>query len=887
MTQQPPHQHQYRRRQPMDDDLAGTDPPRPYQPLERPMYDTFDPAMADPRRGRGTDSGLSASGDSSNRSSSSAYHSRSTHGPPTHSFVRPSPTSAPVLGRERLPLPPSQTPPSPPPPRVDAHMLAHHRWQAEASTVDFSSGDGLAAYDHRHADPDVVGSWQQASADVGAAQWDDLPGWSTSARPLGSVRGGLHDTDYGPSAAAAYDHQDAAYYTPLPVLHGGPWPVEPSLPLSLPPLPPPGPAADVYQSAHLRRPVYGQSAWHASRMTIRPPDYHTSYPTEAPPRASVANFRAVGAFRPDVPLDGRFVVVGPLARHSEIVQLATESIGPRDPSTFDPGPRRSAGGRLAQSMDADRLLYYAPRGPMHAHARPLVAPGGGPPRGTPYPMAPPEWHDSRFREPLVRPHPPPPPPADRTMHAAHLYPADPDCDWYGPPLMLRPGQAIASRNPHMRHHRELDMLREPLPIMGPYFPPRSDLPVPALIIHPERVAYPSQPLPTYADGASDDEAAHFEGEPGLAPPEGDRHLRLGGAWAGHREVPRGGGVRAVPPMAHHPDYQHDILPPPRPAQQHHRSLQMSQERPVTNEAISLTRRPGVTTAIAPVGYEHVRDRPASLLTVATTRSSTLTTEGSRSDAQSSERDSPALALSTALAAELRVAWRPDQALPTAPPPSAPARERRGVSVPATQAPQRPDVSAANAAANAPFGAGSGRSRRYHIFTRATYLSMVEVILLVAENLLAYQECCRFIAPLHANRKRWKRLQGNLRIIEGAADGRNLTWVRSDRIIVPSEDWHEIIAAAHRSSDLLRKHKSPADTLQAVCDLFILHWDNRHSLFQRPIPFPQIREVYETRRSRCGILSRVVDAYCRSCACFSLHTEASGISREVDEDSGQD
>ncbi|KAI9219832.1 hypothetical protein BC828DRAFT_406335 [Blastocladiella britannica] len=144
-------------------------------------------------------------------------------------------------------------------------------------------------------------------------------------------------------------------------------------------------------------------------------------------------------------------------------------------------------------------------------------------------------------------------------------------------------------------------------------------------------------------------------------------------------------------------------------------------------------------------------------------------------------------------------------------------------------------------------------RTYYKFTRMTHLAMTESLRLMASTesstgppsigaAARLHDLCHRAAPTPAERKRWKRLAAALAVVDGAPEGRNLTWRTSTLVITPQEDWHQIVSAVHHANHRQSAHFSYRQTLE------------------------EIRTTYETRRSRCGIPAAFISQVVADCGC---------------------
>ncbi|KAI9221604.1 hypothetical protein BC828DRAFT_380575 [Blastocladiella britannica] len=107
-----------------------------------------------------------------------------------------------------------------------------------------------------------------------------------------------------------------------------------------------------------------------------------------------------------------------------------------------------------------------------------------------------------------------------------------------------------------------------------------------------------------------------------------------------------------------------------------------------------------------------------------------------------------------------------------------------------------------------------------------------------------QELCNAASESTHERKRFRRLMASLSVLEGRAttDGSNMAWRSSTLLIVPHEDWRGIVEQAHQSN------LEPG-----------LHFTARRTL-------TEVRKMYETRRSRCGIPAAYIQSLVEQCSC---------------------
>ncbi|KAI9216225.1 hypothetical protein BC828DRAFT_409674 [Blastocladiella britannica] len=162
------------------------------------------------------------------------------------------------------------------------------------------------------------------------------------------------------------------------------------------------------------------------------------------------------------------------------------------------------------------------------------------------------------------------------------------------------------------------------------------------------------------------------------------------------------------------------------------------------------------------------------------------------------------------------------------------------------------------------GGAGGATRSYHVFVISSYNAMVatlqqQAIAEAGQTAVAtaamraagmgaaatVRQMCREVAPDLRQRKRYKRLMGNLRLVDDVEDGAGrprLAWRSSTLIILPKEEWNTIIDREHRATYPIEHH----------------------------VPFRSLlttlRMQYETRRSRCGIPPAYVEKRLAACTC---------------------
>ncbi|KAJ3372842.1 hypothetical protein GGF31_001379 [Allomyces arbusculus] len=150
------------------------------------------------------------------------------------------------------------------------------------------------------------------------------------------------------------------------------------------------------------------------------------------------------------------------------------------------------------------------------------------------------------------------------------------------------------------------------------------------------------------------------------------------------------------------------------------------------------------------------------------------------------------------------------------------------------------------------GTAQPRPRPYFVLTRAMYDLMVECVELQAmhgRDAIAaagrISEITASVGTTMLERRRWKRLLGNLALVEGGPRYARLTWKGSRLVITPEEDWAAIISRAHNGDADPSDHRSVRQTLMVL------------------------KRDYELRRSRCGIRKADIDAHCHTCLCYRL------------------
>ncbi|ORZ40996.1 hypothetical protein BCR44DRAFT_126748 [Catenaria anguillulae PL171] len=96
-------------------------------------------------------------------------------------------------------------------------------------------------------------------------------------------------------------------------------------------------------------------------------------------------------------------------------------------------------------------------------------------------------------------------------------------------------------------------------------------------------------------------------------------------------------------------------------------------------------------------------------------------------------------------------------------------------------------------------------------------------------------------PAGLTRKKWIRLKGRLELHADRGPRRCLTWKGCPLIIVPEDDWAQVIKSVHVLTGRPGIHAS-------------------HKL-----TYSLIRKEYQTRRSRCGIPQEMITDFCTMCA----------------------
>ncbi|KAI9218771.1 hypothetical protein BC828DRAFT_387720 [Blastocladiella britannica] len=142
------------------------------------------------------------------------------------------------------------------------------------------------------------------------------------------------------------------------------------------------------------------------------------------------------------------------------------------------------------------------------------------------------------------------------------------------------------------------------------------------------------------------------------------------------------------------------------------------------------------------------------------------------------------------------------------------------------------------------------ARQYYVFDRAAYQAMIQTHCLLAqtpgqgfsEENTAVIDLMSGVARNAAERKRWKRLVGNVALKRNLPEYRNLTWYSSTLVLVPQEDWVSVVEQVHGSHGPAEMHLTLQQTLR------------------------EIKQSYETRRSRCGLPMHIVEQVMRTCPC---------------------
>ncbi|KNE68705.1 hypothetical protein AMAG_13347 [Allomyces macrogynus ATCC 38327] len=199
--------------------------------------------------------------------------------------------------------------------------------------------------------------------------------------------------------------------------------------------------------------------------------------------------------------------------------------------------------------------------------------------------------------------------------------------------------------------------------------------------------------------------------------------------------------------------------------------------------------------------------------------------------------------------------------PTVPPTGSLARA--SPAVPARRAVSaRSSSISSSSPATAP--AAAAPVRPFYVFTRASYRLMVEC---VKRGEIPSAGAIRTADPGHAlSLKRWKRLQGNLKVVPvrvrvpGRAEESAAAVAVVDRLvwktcvvglwIVPVEDWPTVVHQAH---------------LERALDGSV-----RHASLQRTLQ--QLTSAYQYRRSRSGLTSDDVRRILATCTCHVRNTD---------------